>query len=87
MRMEPFGEKRGEVRNILNLRVAKDFKLGAHQTVSAGLDAFNAFNSNVAWGGGGGAGSGITDASGPTYGYVVRIVTPRVLRFTVGYEF
>jgi len=31
--------------------------------------------------------SGITDASGPTYGYVVGIVTPRVLRFGITYEF
>jgi hypothetical protein len=86
MRMEPFGTKRGPARHIVNLRVAKDFNLGAGRKIMTGVDAFNAFNSNVPWGGGG-QGSGITDASRPTYGYVVQIVAPRVLRFTVGYEF
>ena len=59
---------------------------GGSRKLSLALDAFNAFNSNVAWGGGSN-GSGITDASGPTYGYVVGIVTPRVLRFGITYEF
>jgi carboxypeptidase family protein len=88
--MEPYGATRGPARNIVNLRAAKDFKFGGGRKVTMSLDAFNAFNSNVPWGSTGSgvvAGTGITDASGPTYGYVVRIVTPRVLRFSVGYEF
>jgi hypothetical protein len=87
MRMEPFGSKRGPARNIVNLRAGKDVTLGGGRKLTMSLDAFNAFNTNVAWGGGGGAGSGITDVSGPSYGYVVRLVYPRVLRFNVGYQF
>ena len=85
-RMEPFGAQKAPARQIVNLRGEKKFVLGGSQRLSLGLDAFNAFNSNVAWGGGSN-GSGITDASGPTYGYVVGIVTPRVLRFGITYEF
>ena len=56
------------------------------------MSAFNLFNSNVPWSTGGGAGTtgesaGITDASGPTYGFVTRIVNPRIVRFGVSYEF
>jgi carboxypeptidase family protein/TonB-dependent receptor-like protein len=85
-RMEPFGTVRAPARNIVNLRGDKEFKLGGGRKLTMGVDAFNAFNTNVAWGGGSN-GSGITDASGPTYGYVVGIVTPRVLRFSIGYQF
>jgi hypothetical protein len=88
LRMEPYGAKRGAPRHIVNLRMAKDFRLGGGRQFNVGIDAFNAFNSNVAWGSppGGGA-SAIDDASGPTYGYVVNVVKPRVLRFAVGFEF
>ena len=89
LRLEPFGAKRGVMRNIINLRGEKTFRAGGGR-INMGVDAFNAFNTNVAWGStgaGGAAGNGINDASGPTYGYVVRVVTPRVLRFAVGYEF
>jgi hypothetical protein len=83
--VEEFGAVRGKPRHIVNLRGEKEFRFGAKK-FRAAIDAFNAFNSNVPWGGGGN-GSGITDTSGPTYGYVVRIVTPRVLRFAVSYDF
>ena len=91
-RMEPFGAQRGPARHIVNLRFAKDFRFGGSRQIKTSIDAFNAFNTNVPWGGaggpvGGGANSGITDASGSTYGYTVQIVSPRVLRFNVGYEF
>ena len=81
MRVEPFGTKRLPVRNILNLRVDKDFRVGGNKKFSAAVDAFNA---NAAW-----MEQNLTviDASGPTYGFVTRIVTPRVVRFSIGYEF
>ena len=85
LRMEEFGTVRSRPRHIVNLRGEKEFRFGARKARIA-IDAFNAFNSNVPWGGGSN-GSGITDASGPTYGYVVRIMTPRVLRFGASYEF
>ena len=88
MRMEEFGATRGKPRHIANVRAAKDLRLGGSRKVIVSIDAFNFFNSNVAWGSppGGGA-NGIDDVSGPTYGYVANVVKPRVLRFNVGYEF
>jgi len=85
--MEPYGDRRGDSRHIVNLRAAKSFRVRS-QKLSLTLDAFNAFNSNVAWGGNVAAGgSGINYQSGPTFGYVTAIVQPRALRFGVAYEF
>jgi hypothetical protein len=42
-------------------------------------DAFNALNTNVAY--------GATFVSGPAYGYVTTISPPRVLRFGATFEF
>jgi carboxypeptidase family protein len=85
MRMEPYGALTSPARNIVNLRAEKAFRFSGGRKVTMGVDAFNAFNANVPWAAGGGP--GITDASGPTFGYVTRIVYPRVLRFSAGYEF
>ena len=82
--MEPYGAKRLPVRNVLNLRLDKAFKLGGGRKFTAAIDAFNALNSNAAWAE---QQATITEASGPTYGFITRIVTPRILRFSVGYEF
>jgi hypothetical protein len=88
LRTEPFGTQRGESRHIVNLRAAKDFGLGRGHKITVDLAAFNALNSNVAWGGNVGAGgSGINYQSGPTFGYVTAIVQPRSLRVGVAYEF
>lgn len=87
LRVEPFGTQRGEVRQIVNLRVAREFRLPTGG-LTLTMDAFNAFNSNVAWGSSTtGPGTGINYASGPTFGYVTRIVSPRALRFGASYEF
>lgn len=88
LRMEPFGAQRGEARHIVNLRAAKNFALFRDHKFTLEVDAFNAFNSNVAWGGNVGAGgSGINYQSGPTFGYVTAIVQPRSMRVGVAYEF
>jgi hypothetical protein len=88
LRMEPFGASRGPARHIVNLRLSRDFLLSGSRRAMLELDVFNAFNSNVPWGTAtGGGGNGFSDVSGPTYGYVVRVVTPRVLRVGVGFEF
>jgi carboxypeptidase family protein len=88
--MEPYGAHRGPKRTIVNLRGARTFKL-AKGAITADISAFNAFNSNVPWSTGGsgstGDSSGITDASGPTYNFVTRIVNPRILRFGLTFEF
>jgi hypothetical protein len=49
------------------------------KNVQIDVDAMNAFNANTAW---------VTDyTSGPTFGYVTQIVSPRIIRFGVAYEF
>lgn len=87
MRMEPYGARHGDARHIVNLRAEKSLNLRGGRRLTAGVDAFNAFNSNVAWGTTVSGANAINDQSGPTYGYVVRVVYPRVLRFGIGYEF
>ena len=82
--MEALGATRGPNRQILNLRVAKNFRAGRSRVVTASLDAFNALNSNVAWGRNV---AGINDVSGPTYGDVTAFVGPRNFRVNVGFEF
>jgi hypothetical protein len=85
LRMEPYGTRKGERRHIVNLRASKELKLGARRRLTIDIDAFNAFNSNVAWGGF--TSPGINYASGPTFGYVTDIVPPRNLRFGLSMEF
>ena len=84
LRMEPFGASHGPNRTITNLRVSKRFSFHRTSSVSVGIDAFNAFNSNVPWGIT--SDPGISYQSGPTYGYVTQIVPPRVLRFNAVFE-
>ena len=84
IRMDKYGARRLPFRNVLNLRLDKDFRLGGGRKFSLAIDAFNALNSNAAWAE---QQATITEASGPTYGFVTRIVTPRIFRFSVGYEF
>jgi hypothetical protein len=78
LRMEELGAARTKPRRIVNVRGEKEFRFGERKARIA-IDAFNAFNrADVA---------SIVNASGPTYGFVTRILTPRVLRFGVSYEF
>lgn len=85
LRMEPFGTRRGNARHIVNLRASKEFALGRNRRLTVDIDAFNAFNANVAWGGF--TSPGINYVSGPTFGYVTDIVPPRNLRLGVSFEF
>jgi outer membrane receptor protein involved in Fe transport len=93
VRVEPYGQRHGPARNIVNLRGSKNFILGGSRRLSADVDLLNLFNTNVPWGsstGGGTAGAtsaGVNYASGATFGYVTRIVSPRYLRFGVTFEF
>jgi hypothetical protein len=78
LRLEPYGSQKGPLRSLINFRASKIFRLGK-QTLQVDADALNAFNSNTAW---------ITNyLSGPTFGYVTQIVSPRVVRLGVAYEF
>jgi hypothetical protein len=87
LRSDPFGEQKGPARHIVNFRGSKQFRLSVSRKISVDVDALNLFNTNVAWGSPTGAGPGFNYASGPTFGQVLRIVTPRSVRFGVGFEF
>jgi hypothetical protein len=78
LRLEPYGAEQGPLRSLVNFRASKIFKFGT-KNVQIDADALNAFNSNTAW--------IKTYVSGPNYGYVTQIVSPRVLRLGISYEF
>lgn len=79
IRLEPFGARRGPARSNLNLRGAKSFDLGKGRRFEAALDVFNVLNSNAGW--------AATYASGPTFGYVTTIASPRVARIGGRFSF
>jgi outer membrane receptor protein involved in Fe transport len=78
IRLEPYGAHNGLVRPTLNVRLAKQVKLGKGQFL-ASIDALNALNSNAFW--------GLTFASGPTFGYGTIFTNPRALQFSATYQF
>ena len=89
--VEPQGGTKAPARILSNLRLNKDIKLAASRKVSLSLDAFNVFNSNVAWGAtnsqNGFGVIGLSDVSGPTYNNTLTIVQPRMIRFNTAFEF
>lgn len=88
LRVEPYGATRGPERQIANLRLSKDVPLGGTRRITLDADLTNVFNTNVAWGSPtSGDGTGTIVASGPTYGYVTRIVQPRALRLGATFTF
>ena len=88
--MEPYGAQRGPKRLLVTMGASKRFRT-TRGTFTADVQAFNLLNSNVPWQQGGNQGTGddagISDVSGPTYGFVTRIVNPRIIRFGLTYEF
>jgi hypothetical protein len=87
LRTEPFGDRMGPSRHIVNFRASKQLRLTGARRMTLDVDALNLFNSNVAWGTPTGAGPGYNYASGPTFGQVLRIVNPRTVRFGVTFDF
>ncbi len=84
LRLEPFGDRRGPVRQNLNLRLGRALSFGGGHQLRVEVDALNALNTNVAWGR---TDPGISFASGPTFGDVTQIVAPRIFRFGITYQF
>ena len=78
LRLDPFGNERGPVQTYMDLRVGKTFKVGERR-LEASVDAINALNTNVA--------QSTTYLSGPTYGQIVLIPAPRIVRFGIQYSF
>jgi hypothetical protein len=87
IRTDPFGTQQGPSRHIVNFRGSKQWRINGSRKLTVDVDALNLFNSNVAWGTPTGAGPGYNYASGPTYGQVLRIVTPRSMRFGIAFDF
>jgi hypothetical protein len=79
LRLEEFGAQRGPLLSFLNFRVGKTVRLARGQKVVLSLDALNAMNKNTA--------QITTYASGPTFGFVTQIPTPRILQFGIDYSF
>ena len=79
MRMEEFGAQKGPVMSFLNLRLGQTLSLHHGLQLVFSVDAINALNQNTA--------QITTYASGPTFGYVTQIPTPRILQFGVDFSF
>jgi hypothetical protein len=79
VRLEPFGAQSGPARTNLNLRGSKTLSLKGTRRLDFAVDVLNVLNSNAAWATG--------YASGPTYGYVTTIASPRVARFNATFAF
>jgi len=78
LRLEPYGSQTGPTQRYLDLRVGKTFSIN-RQRFQVSLDAINALNTNSA--------QAITFVSGPTYGQITQIPSPRILRFGAQYSF
>jgi hypothetical protein len=83
--VEPFGTERTPARNIVNLRASKSLLFGAGRKLTMNIDLFNIFNSSVPWGDT--TAAGVVYQSGPTFGYVTQIVSPRAARLGLAFEF
>ena len=81
--MEPFGEQLGPALNVMNLRFAKDVRVGGNRRLGLDLDVFNLLNSN--------APNQQIYASGPTFLYATGvnggILPPRIARLGARFTF
>jgi hypothetical protein len=78
LRLEPYGTQKGPVRDLLNLRVARNFKLGIGQ-IRTSVEILNALNVANPW--------DISYVSGPTFGQWGTIDSPRIARFNLSFTF
>jgi hypothetical protein len=78
MRLEPFGTQREAVQPVVNLRVGKKFTFDK-KSLRASFDVLNVANANGV--------KGATYVSGPSFGTVTSIQSPRLLRVGVSFEF
>jgi hypothetical protein len=78
LRLEPYGQSRGPEQKYFDLRLGKTIRMPGSQLLLS-VDVLNVLNTNVP--------EAINFASGPTYGQVTLIPTPRILRFGLQVEF
>lgn len=73
LRLDPFGSQVGPVQKYLDFRVGKTFNVGRRRELLFSMDVLNALNDSAA--------QAMTFVSGPTFGQITLIPTPRILRF------
>ena len=79
LRLDPFGSQTGPAQKYLDFRVGKTFYTRQRSELLFSVDVLNALNDSGA--------QAMTFASGPTFGQITLIPTPRILRFGVQYGF
>jgi hypothetical protein len=79
VRVEPIGTQRLPNINMLHMRAEKRFELPRDQSVAAGMNIFNALNTQVA--------TAVTAQSGSNFGVVTSRIFPRNIEFQVQYRF
>jgi hypothetical protein len=79
LRMEPYGSQYGGAIRSTNLRISKDLEMGRGRSVSFDVDLFNTFNSGVP--------TNIVWLSGPSFGAINEVLSPRIVRFGARFRF
>jgi Carboxypeptidase regulatory-like domain len=79
LRLEPYGAYAGPVRELLNVKVARDFATGGNTRLRGSVEVLNALNSVSPW--------SLTFASGPNFLYWGMIDSPRIARGSVTFTF
>lgn len=79
LRLEPYGTQKGDTIMSTNLRVSKNIGLGGGRRVSIDVDLFNVFNSGVP--------TSITWQSGPSFGAIDEVLSPRIVRLGGKFSF
>jgi len=76
--LESFGSERAPAQRVLNLRIARAFRLSS-RTLTLTMQVYNLLNTNSA--------TTVSYDSGPTFGRVSVIVPPRIARLGVEFAF
>lgn len=79
LRLEPFGASQGPMQKYLDLRLGRTFETGQRRELVLSVDVLNALNDSGA--------QALTFISGPTFGQITLIPTPRILRFGAQFGF
>jgi len=79
IRLEPYGTRRLDAQNILNLRGSKDFSLGGSRRFEIDFDVFNVLNAATP--------TGANFQSGPSFGYVTGVIPARIARLGARFRF
>jgi hypothetical protein len=79
VRVEPIGARRLPAMNLVDARVEKTFRMSGSQRIQVRLNLFNLFNANTV--------QSVNQRAGPDFGRTTGILPPRIVVFSVGYDF